>query len=87
MTLDVDAYRINIPFIASWRNNRPEESIIDAIGLMAIAYDVPIIVVCHYIGELEGYSGELKAFIERLMLFYRVDKVLGTRDTEFKETL
>lgn len=77
MILDANAYRINIPAIAAWRKSRPDEPLIEAIGLMAIAYSVPIIVLCHYIGELEGYSEPLNSFISRLMLFYGVDKVVG----------
>lgn len=79
MTLNAEAYRINLPAIVSWRLQRPDEPLVEAIGAMAVAYSVPIIVVAHYIGELEGYSDWLNSFIERLELFYGVDTVTGLR--------
>lgn len=77
MILDANAYRINIPAIKAWREQRPDEPMLKAISAIAVAYGIPIIVVCHYLGALEGYSEELTCSIERLMAFYSVDKVIG----------
>lgn len=78
MKLDANAYRLNVPHIKMWRERLPDEPQNDAIGAMAVAYSVPIIVLCHYIGELEGYTPDLKSFISRLMNFYGVTSVLNT---------
>lgn len=80
MKLDAEKYRINIPLIKLLLERKEPHEIVPYIGAIAVATDVPILVVCHYIGEIYGFSGELLALIERLKDFYQVDGVTSDVD-------
>lgn len=79
MTLDCDRYRINIPNIKSLAEDKTEDQRIEMIGKLAIITGVPIIIVCHYIGELYGFTDKLQALIKRLKEFYTVDEVINIK--------
>lgn len=78
MVLDADRYRVNVKDI-EWMlvDKETDKERLEFIGLISVATGVPIIVVCCYVGELWGFTDELKAMIERLKAFYHVTEVLG----------
>ena len=47
------------------------------IGMLAVSTDVPIIIVCCYIGELYGFTDDLNQKIEDLKKFYDVTEIRG----------
>jgi translation elongation factor EF-1beta len=78
MILDADSYRVNVKAIELMlKEKTTDKERIAHIGSISVATGVPIIVVCCYVGELFGFSDELKSMIERLKLFYNVTEVLG----------
>jgi hypothetical protein len=79
MTLDLDKYRIQLPYIKAWIETRPDYIFKNEVGAIALATSVPIIVVSHFIGELFGYTDEVLAKIQSDMAFYRITEVLGTK--------
>jgi hypothetical protein len=88
--LNCDSYRVNVPDIEALSQKKTPEERIKQIGTLAVITGVPIIVVCHYLGELWGYTPELTARIEKLMEFYKVDGVINNRpplQTENKEVV
>ncbi len=76
-SLDASKYTINIPSIKMLLDDKSEADRLEFIGNVAVYSGVPIIVVCHYVGLLYGYSNELLDKIERLKAFYQVDEVTG----------
>lgn len=81
-SLDADKYRINIPDIIAFTHDKNEKERMEFMGMLAIATNVPIIIVATYIGELYGFTPELVSFIERMKLFYNIDTVLNARRDE-----
>lgn len=78
MTIDLNRYRRNIkPIIEAFVTREPTADKNELIGRIALATTCPIIAVCYYMSELYGMSPELKAFIGRLVDFYKVDTILG----------
>ncbi len=75
MTLELDAYRIQVPYIKRWLDNRPNYVFKDEVGAIALATNTPIIVVSHFIGELYGFTDEILNKIESDKKFYRITKV------------
>ena len=82
MILNANKYRINIPKIQSLIDNKPEEKYVIYIGAIALATNVPIIVVACYVGELYGFTEELRNYISRLMQFYCVEEVINVNNFE-----
>lgn len=76
MRYKVYEYRhIIAPQIKNWFIIRPDVNKIDEIPQIAIATSCPIIVVAYLVGELFGFTDELRVKIDRLTLFYNVDSV------------
>lgn len=78
MVLDADKYRVNMKVVESmmYEKKTPKDRM-EFIGAIAVATGVPIIVVACYVGEIFGFTEELKAFIERLKAFYHITEILG----------
>lgn len=77
MTLDIDKYRINIPFIETYINNQPNMDFEAELTILAASKDIPIIAVCYYMGELYGFNTRLLNKINRLKIFYNVSNIIG----------
>lgn len=77
MTLDLNDFRIQVPYIKSWLDNKPGWKLHEEIGSLALATGVPIVAVGHYIGELYGFTPELNTKIKRDMEFYQVTTILN----------
>lgn len=79
MTIDLNKYRVNIPVIKAWIKQKHGQNPIDFASELAVATNVPIIVVFHYIGEIIGFSDELNDKIEKLKKFYGITKIIGKK--------
>ena len=79
MVLNADDYRVNAKPIEILLRDKTEQERYEAIGPIAVAYGVPIIVVCCYVGELYGFSTRLLDFIDRLKVFYTVTDIKGVK--------
>lgn len=84
MTIDLDRYRASCGIIKTFLDRKPPDQRFNYIGEASIITGCHIIAVCHYYGELYGYTQELVEMTGRLMLFYKVDKVVGRRCLEEK---
>lgn len=79
MKLDADMYRLNVPSIRLITEDKTPAERLTFIGNMAIITGVPIIVVACYMGEIYGFSDELKAKIAKLMEFYTIKEILNVK--------
>lgn len=78
-TLDADKYRVNEADVFNFTKGKTHEERMQFLGMLAIATNVHIIIVATYVGEIYGFSQDLVDFINRMKLFYNVDKVLNVR--------
>lgn len=78
MTLDCDQYRINVVSIKALMDPKSDKERTEFISSLAIITGVPIIIVCHYVGELYGFTDALEARIGRLKHFYKVTEVFNS---------
>lgn len=51
-----------------------------AITETAVGTGIPIIVVCHFVGEFYGYTDEVKKKIKNISDFYGYGKIDGTKE-------
>ena len=79
MIIDLDRYRACHPIIKAFLDRKSEDQRFSYIGEAAIVTGCHIIAVCHYYGEVYGYSKELVEMLGKLMLFYKVTDVVGMR--------
>ena len=85
MIIDLDRFRACCPAIKSFLDKKPVSTRFEYVGEAAIVTGCHIIAVCHYYGEMYGYTKELVDMLGRLMLFYKVTEVIGKRYPEGKE--
>lgn len=80
MVLDADKYRLSKPaIIGLMYDKKTDEERTKFIGAAALATNVPIIIVCVYVGETYGFNNSLTNFMSELLLFYRVTEVLNIK--------
>lgn len=79
MILNCDDYRISFKDVTMLLGMKPLEERFDHIGMVAVVTNVPIIVVCHYFGEVSGYNNQLNDFIAELCIFYKVLEVKNAK--------
>lgn len=78
-TLDADKYRINVKDVITFTQDKNHKDRMEFMGMLAVATNVPIIIVATFVGELYGFTPDLNSFIDELKLFYSIDKVLNIR--------
>lgn len=73
MILELDRYRINIPYI---------KAIIDrdgfshhTVAMVSATLGVPVVAVYHYVGELYGFTDDIHDKIKKLVEFYRYEEI------------
>lgn len=79
MKLDLDKYRVNIAPIKMLLDTKEPEDRVKFISAIAVSTGCPIVAVCHFVGELYGYTAELEEKIDLLSKFYKVTEVVGIR--------
>lgn len=83
MTIDLDKYRNQIPFIKYLMDKaKPEERLTRTLSEIAPAIHCPIIAVAYYVAEIYGMSPETQLVIDKLKTYYRVTEVKGVREYE-----
>jgi len=80
--IDLDYYRINLPWIKSFLDAKPGWKYQEVVGWIAMGRDIPIIAVSYFIGELYGFTDEINAKIESDKRFYSVARVKGSNRLE-----
>jgi hypothetical protein len=77
MIYDLNLYRDRmVPIVKNWIEMKGEPPITQ-IPELALNTSCEIIMISHYVGELYGYTPELKKYIQDLMDFYRPDGIIG----------
>ena len=78
MKLNPNDYSVHKPYIKMWIDNKGAEfDYLHELAYIAIGTGVPVIVVSYIIGELYGFTDEIKSKIESDMVFYRVTELTG----------
>jgi hypothetical protein len=77
MTLNPEDYSIQKPYIKIWLDNKPNFNYLAEVGPIALATNTHIIIVSYFIGELYGFTDEIRDKIKRDMNFYNIKKVNG----------
>ena len=78
MILDIGVYRESQkPGIKLFLDRRGLAELSRSISEMASAYHCPVIAVCHFVGELYGFTPELDELIAKLCAFYKVTEIKG----------
>lgn len=77
MNIDLNLYKNSTPSIRMIVANNPNRTIIELASISAVALGVPVIACCYYLGDILGMSKELSEHIDRLVYFYKVDKIIG----------
>lgn len=75
MILKLSKYRLSAPLIPLWFRNKPDADKLEEVSKIAVATNIPIIVVACYVGEEFGFNTALLDKIERLKTFYRVSGI------------
>ena len=80
MTLDIDRYRVNVPFlIVQLARKETEEERMSVVNEFAVVTGVPVLACFYYYAEIYGLSPAIQRSIDSLTAFYRVTNVLGVR--------
>ena len=78
MNVDLNKYRrACIPAIKAMLVSNKEIPRLDLIGIIAVSINCPIIAVGHFIQEIEGPTKEMSDKINRDIVFYKINEVLG----------
>lgn len=75
MILKLSHYSIQKEFIKNWLDSRPDWIYENEVGPIAVASHTHIVAVSHFIGQLYGYTDNIKNKIIRDMKFHNVDEV------------
>ncbi len=77
MTLDLNTYSINRPYIQQWYRESVDKDISNAVSILASATQTPCIALCFYLAEDIGYNEEIVKIMDRLVQFYDYKHILN----------
>lgn len=77
MTINLDDYRVQVKNIKLFLDGKPGWKYKDEIGPLAIYCSTHIVAVSHYIGELYGFTDEIRAKIVNDCAFYHITEVIN----------
>lgn len=79
MTIDLDRYTINKPFIQEWyrKNKDKNDNIRNVVSVWAANTSCPCIVLAFYLAEDVGFIKELTDTIDSLIEFYGYEEILN----------
>lgn len=81
MIEDLDTYKVQKPHAQRWFLEKGNGDVDRSISTIAIMTSCPCIVTAYWIGEVNGWSPEVKEAIDRLMDFYGYEKILNIPDS------
>lgn len=81
MIEDLNTYKVQKKHAQRWFLEKGNGDVDRAISTIAIMTSCPCIVVTYWIGEVNGWSIEVKEAIDRLMDFYGYEKILNIPDS------
>lgn len=87
MNFDVSRYRVNKPQVKAWLERTEGKDLEGEIAAMAVAMGCPLIAVYCYVGELIGFTPDVKDGLERIMRFYKYTSVTGIEEPYLTFTL
>ncbi len=76
MDLKIDLYKNCIPTLKTVVINNSSKDLSEQISLVAIATNAPIVACCFLYEQIYGSSPELEIIKERLIKFYKYDKII-----------
>jgi hypothetical protein len=77
MILNPDDYLIQKPAIKQFLDGKKTWNYADQIGKVALYTNLHVVLCAYFIGELYGFTNEIRAHMARLMDFYRIDSITG----------
>lgn len=78
MVLNLNDYRIQVKEIKTFLDAKTEGwNYKEVVGVLAIYCNTHIVAVSHYIGEIYGFTDEIKAKIKSDSDFYQITEVIG----------
>ncbi len=80
MIIDCNHYILSKQDVKNLMSDKTHEERLEHIGMTAVATSVPIIVVCCFVGQMWGFTDDLKRQIARLVSFYTVKEVKNSGD-------
>ena len=80
MTINLNDYKVILNSIKAILENNPNNSYSKLASECAVATQAPVIVCCYYIAHLVGINPEIQNLIDRLVVFYKYDKIYGVED-------
>lgn len=86
MILDINRYRLSIPFITYLMDrSEPQDRFGATMSIAAIACHCHIVAVAYFTAEIYGMSNETQLLIQSLMKYYRIKGVIGVNHDEIKK--
>lgn len=80
MTLNLNEYRVQVPEIKRFLDGKGQWNYKEVIGPLAIYCSTHIVAVSHYIGEIYGFTDEIRGKIKRDCEFYRITEIIGHKE-------
>lgn len=76
MTEDLSRFSDTVKVcMTKWAQDKTQQEVIEGIGSLAVAFNVPIVIVCLWMGELLSWPEEIKTKYDSLYKFYKYDKI------------
>lgn len=75
VSFKLSSYRSNLPFIKHCYENRRHQNLDKLMTEIAVAINVPCLVVCHFLKEIAGDSPEIQASIASITKQYNYGPV------------
>lgn len=76
MIIKLGPYRSNFKFVEHCYNNRRHENLDKLMTEIAVALNVPCVVIAHFLKEIAGDSPEIQASIESITKQYNYEGVI-----------
>lgn len=81
MTLNLDDYRVQVPYIKMFLDNKTDWVFEKTVGTLALATSTHIVAISCFIGELYGFTPNIVAKIKSDAKFYKINKIVGLKES------
>lgn len=76
MNMSKTKYKVVKVFIEDWILSHPDKDPFKEISELSLATYCPIVIVCYFIGEIRGFTPEIKETLQRLKDFYQIEEIV-----------
>lgn len=76
MNLSRSRYIKTKPIIESWIERHPDQNAESKIAELSIDTCCHVIIVCIFVGEIQGFTPNLKRIIDINMEFYKIEEII-----------